>query len=150
MTEKFDEKTHICKFYFKKYDQYPSTTLRQYISGDLYQNELKIQLLDRDDNIIHSFGFRLEEQLGKLLPLLRWEDFEKTRESGIVEQKSIGYRDGWGYHFLCMNESGNSLIQNNLDVLYKEKDKPAYEKLLAWIVEEYSKREELKKIKLFW
>ena len=42
------------------------------------------------------------------------------------------------------------LPQNNLDVLFNEKNKPAYEKLLDWIIREYSEKKELKKYKLFW
>lgn len=52
--------------------------------------------------------------------------------------------------YLCMNESGKPLIQNDIDVLFKEKNKPAYEKLLDWIIREYSEKKELKKYKLFW
>ncbi|MDD6039425.1 MAG: hypothetical protein PUD20_11625 [bacterium] len=151
MEERFDKKKHVCKFYFKKYEQYPSATLRQYISGNLYLKELKIELLDRDDRVTVSVGFSLEEQLDTLLPLLHWEDFEKSRDTSGYEQKNNGgYRDGWGYDFLCMNESGYPLIRKRLDVLYNEKNKPAYEKLLDWMVAQYSKRDEFKKMKLQW
>lgn len=45
---------------------------------------------------------------------------------------------------------GNSLIRNHLDVTFAEKYKPAYEKLLEWVISTFSKKKELKKYKLFW
>ena len=83
--------------------------------------------------------------------MIRWELFEKTRDiSGWDLQNNWGYSDGWGYEFLCMNESGKPLIRNRIDVTFNEKNKPAYEKLLDWVIREYAEKEELKKYKLLW
>lgn len=149
--EAFNSKYHIGKFIYQKYDSYISSTLRQRITGDLYMKELKIELLDREGNLVHVFGYSLEDKMDTLLPLLHWDDFEKTRDiSGWDLPGDIGYRDGWGYEFVCMNEGGNPLIKNELNIIFYGKKKPAYEKLLDWIVETYAGKKELKKKKLVW
>ena len=75
---------------------------------------------------------------------------KKTRDMSGWNLKINGYRDGWGYQFLCMNESGKPLISNNLDVTFSETDKPAYERLLDWVIHEYAKMKVLKSYKLIW
>ena len=42
------------------------------------------------------------------------------------------------------------MIKNKLDVVFDDKKKPAYEKLLDWIVEKYAGEKELKKKRLVW
>ncbi len=149
--EFFDSKKYIGKFIYKKNDSYLEQTLRQQIIGNLYLKEIRIDLLNRDDKVVESFGYSLEEKLESLLPLLLWEDFEKTRDRSGWDLNNNGeYRDGWGYDFACMNDSGNSLIQNTLDVLFKDKNKPAYELLLDWIIKEYSGEKEFKIYKFYW
>lgn len=148
---RFQPQKHICKFFFLKYDHAGTSDYRQKISADLYLNELKLEILDAQDNVVDVFGYSLKDKLNGLLPLLRWEDFEKTREiSDWGLGNECGYRDGWGYEFICMNESGKPLIRNYLDMLYKDKDKPAYEKLLTWIIKCYAHKRELKKYALHW
>ena len=147
----FNTKDYICKFLFSKYDYTSSGTPRQRILGDLYLKEMKIELFDGNNNKIKSFGYSLDDKTEKLLPLLKWEDFERTRDiSGWDLNNDCGYRDGWGYEFWCINESGNPIIKNNLDVMFEGKNKPAYEKLLDWLKREYAGKRELKKYKLFW
>ena len=149
--EAFNPRYHIGKFIYQKYDSYISSTLRQRITGDLYLKELKIELLDRDGNLVHVFGYSLEDKMDTLLPLLHRDDFEKTRDVyGWDLPGDTGYRDGWGYEFVCMNEGGNPLIKNELNVIFYDRKKPAYEKLLDWIVETYAGEKELKKKKLVW
>lgn len=153
--EVFNPKVHVCEFYFQQHDTFAEITnerLLQKISGDLYQNELKIELLDGKSNVKKIFVYKLEEpELAELLPLLHWDDFEKTRD-GVERdfKRSAGYRDGWGYEFVCLNESGAPLIRDYMTEIFKEKYKPADEKLLDWIINRYSKLSEYKKIRLIW
>lgn len=113
--------------------------------------ELKIEIIDESDKVVDVFGYSLEDKMEELLPLLEWKDYEENRDvSGWDMHNDYGYRDGWGFDFLCSNESGNSLIRNHLDVTFAEKYKPAYEKLLEWVISTFSKKKELKKYKLFW
>lgn len=147
----FNSKDYISQFYFMKYDHAITDRYRQKVSANLCLKELKIEILNSGNKVIAVFGYRLDYVFDTLLPLVKWELFEKTRDiSGWDLPNNWGYRDGWGYKFLCMNESGKPLIQNNLDVLFNEKNKPAYEKLLDWIIREYSEKKKLKKYKLFW
>ena len=96
--EVFDPKIHVCKFFFQQYDIFAEITnkrLLQKITGDLYQNESTIELLDGKGKVKKVFGYNLgEAELGELLSLLHWDDFEKNRDG--VEQdfrRSTGYRD---------------------------------------------------------
>lgn len=153
--EVFDPKVHVCKFFFQQHDIHAevwNARLLQKISGDLYQNELKIELLDGKGNAKMMFGYKLEEpELAELLPLLHWEDFEKNRDGAERGYKrSAGYRDGWGYEFVCLNESGAPLISDYMTEIFQEKYKPADEKLLDWIIDQYSKLPEYKKLHLLW
>ncbi len=142
--EVFDPKFHVAKFIYQKYSDWFSSALRQKITGDLYLRELKIELLDRKDEPVHVFGYSLENKMDELLPLVHWNDFEKTRVvSGWGLPGHNGYRDGWGYEFVCMNESGYPLIKNELNVIFPDKKKPAFEKLLGWIIENYAREKKL-------
>lgn len=147
----FDPKKHICKFYFMKKEHLLEGGYRQQVSADLYLKELKIEIIDEFDKTVAVFGYSLEDKMEELLPLLEWKDYEKNRDvSGWDMHNDWGYRDGWGYDFLCSNESGNSLIRAHLDVTFAEKHKPAYEKLLDWVCLNYSKLKEFKKYRLIW
>lgn len=149
--EVFNPKIHIGKFIYQKYDHCSDSSLRPRITGDLYLRELKIELLNRTGELVNVFGYSLKDKMDALLPLIHWSDFEKTRDvSGWDLSGYNGYRDGWGYEFVCMNESGYPLIKNVLDVLFYDKNKPAYEKLLEWIIENYAGEKELKKKGLVW
>lgn len=149
--EVFNPQYHICKFIYQKYDRFSSFDLRQRITGDLYLRELKIELLDKEDKPVYVLGYSLRDKMDVLLPLIHWSEFEKTRDiSGWDLPGIAGYRDGWGYEFVCMNESGYPLITNELSVIFYNKKKPAYEKLLDWIIENYTGEEELKKKGLIW
>jgi len=153
--EIFDPKIHVCKFFFRQHDIHAevwNTRLFQNISGDLYQNELKIELMDGDGKVKKAFAYKLEEpELAELLPLLRWAEFEKTRDIKEWDMKNpAGYRDGWGYQFACLNESGASMIQHRMSLVFKEKNKPANAKLLDWVINHYSGRPEYKKLRLLW
>lgn len=149
--EIFNPKFYVAKFSYQKYCPAVCSDLRQRVSGDLYLRKLKIELLDKKGNLSHVFEYSLEDNMNTLLPLLHWDDFEKTRDAfGWDLPGNAGYRDGWGYEFICMNESGNPMIKNKLDVVFDDKKKPAYEKLLDWIVEKYAGEKELKKKRLVW
>lgn len=148
---KFNAQDYICKFYFMKYDRARTSDYRQRVSANVCLKELKIEIINSSDKVVDVFGYHLDNKFNTLLPLIRWELFEKTRDiSGWDLQNNWGYRDGWGYEFICMNESGKPLIRNHIDVTFNEKNKPAYEKLLDWVIREYAEKEELKKYKLLW
>lgn len=147
----FNPKDYVCKFYFMKYDHAGTSDYRQKVSADLYLKELKIEIFDSDDKVVDIYGYPLDNKMEILLSLLEWDKFEKNRDiSGWDLKSDWNCRDGWGYEFLCINESGNSLIRNWIDVTFKEKDKPAYERLFDWIIREYAQKKELKKYKLVW
>ena len=146
----FDPQTHICKFFFLQYGYSNPGRYRQQISADLYLNELKIEILDSQDNVVDVFGYSLKDKLSSLMPLLRWEKFEKARNLSDCDHDICGYRDGWGYEFICMNESGMPLIKHHLNMIYDDDDRPACETLLAWIIKCYAQKRELKKYDLVW
>lgn len=149
--EEIDAQKYVSKFYFMKIDHACTSRYRQRVLADLYLKELKIEIFDEFDKMIDTFGYPLETKINELLPLLEWEEYEKNRDKPGWDMKNdYGYRDGWGYDFLCSNESGHSLIRSHLDVTFSEKNKPAYEKLLDWVITNYSNKKEIKKYKLFW
>lgn len=150
MSEDFNPNDYICKFYFLKYDYAKTSNYRQKVSANLYLNELTIEIIDSSNKTIAIYGYPLKNKIKQLLPLIKWEEFEKTRDVSGCDLTINGYRDGWGYQFLCMNESGKPLIRNNLDVTFSETDKPAYERLLDWVIHEYAKKKVLKNYKLIW
>ena len=49
-----------------------------------------------------------------------------------------------------MNESGKPLVRNYIDVTFYGKNKPAYERLLDWVIKEYAGKKELKQYNLIW
>lgn len=112
--------------------------------------ELKVEIMNSRDNIIGVHGFPLDSKIDSLLPFIIWDEFEKTRDVSGWDLESDGYRDGWGYKFICINESGNPMITNYLDVTFHKREKPAYEKLLSWVIDNYAKSPQLKKYDLFW
>jgi hypothetical protein len=116
----------------------------------LYLKTLTIEIFDENDKFEAVFGYHIDGKMDTLLPLIRWKDFEKTRDVSGWNMENSGYRDGWGYDFLCMNESGNPLIRNHLDVTFKEAYKPAYERLFDWVKQEYFRKKELRKYCLPW
>jgi len=147
----FDPKKHICKFYFMKTGYISEGSYVQCVSADLYLKELKIEIIDAFDKVVDVFGYSLEDKMEELLPLIEWKDYEKNRGiSGWDMHNDGGYRDGWGYDFMCSNESGYPLIKAELNVSFAEKYKPAYEKLLDWVYENYGKEKELKKYIIWW
>lgn len=150
----FDPQKHICKFFYYmeyEYDNPNWIEYRQRISADLYLQELKIEIVAPWNKVVAVYGYSLEDQMQALLPLIEWEKFEKTRDvSGYNLCHNGGYRDCWHYNFLCLNESGKPPIRNQLDVLFSGKHKPAYEKLLAWIIPQYKNKKEFKKYHLVW
>lgn len=84
------------------------------ITCNLYEMELTVELIYKDK--IDTIGFKLSnEKLNSLLPLVVWDDFEKERYMSESFDNITGYRDGWGYHFWCLNESGYPLIQKYLN-----------------------------------
>ncbi len=146
----FNEKDYICKFFYCKYDYAHTSDYIQRISADMYRKELKIEILNKTGSVIDVFGYKLSQKMDKLLPLIKWEDFEKARDISGWNLDNNGYRDGWWYEFVCMNESGNPLIRNYLDVTFEEQKSPAYEKLLSWVIRECSEKKEIKKYNLIW
>jgi hypothetical protein len=145
----FNTKDYICEFYFVKtgliFDGY-----YQKIFVDLCLKTTTIEIFNADRKFETVRRYNLDEKMDTLLPLVRWKDFEETRDSSGWYMRNSGYRDGWGYEFQCKNESGRPPIKNHLDVIFNKSHKPAYEKLLDWVKQEYSNRKEFKKYMLLW
>lgn len=150
MQEQFDPKEHIAKFYFKPLFTWHQPYVQE-ISGNLYTKELTIRISDFQGCEVDALGYSLENKMNALLPMLRWEKFEKLRDvSGWNAPNHCGYRDGWGYRFVCMNESGHPMISRYLEVLFEKEHEPADERLLRWLEREYANRKELKQYNLIW
>ncbi len=151
MLNEFDPQIHICKFGFEYYDHSLISPYQYRITGDLYQKELSISFSNKKYNeIVDALGFQLStERFIELLELVKWEDYEKYRDLPLdwfwnsKNGHNWGYRDGWGYIFWCMNESGNPLLQIEMSSSFHEAQLPQYEKLLKWIIENYG--DEIKK-----
>ena len=148
--ESFDPSTHVAKFYFEQRMMWHEKYLKS-IGGNLYTQELTIEIRDFQGNVGEIFGFSLEDKMNELLPLVHWEDFEKLRDfEPWLAPHQRGYRDGWGYRFVCMNESGNPMISSGLEVLFEKGYEPADERLLRWIKNRYAKRRELSEYGMLW
>ena len=151
----FDPRRHICKFGYELYGT-------SYVGGnpygiicDLYNKELKVEFYSKQtEEIIEVFGFKFSEaKFNELVELVKWEDFEKYRDiSGWdwnIEHQS-GYRDGWGYKFWCLSESGLPLIEADLSVTFHKNTQPPYERLFDWIRQNYSTHKSLKNKNMIW
>lgn len=148
--ESFDPRTHVAKFYFEQYAMWEEPYLKE-IFGNLYTKELTIEIRNFRGNIVDVFGYSLANELNGLLPLLRWVDFEKLRNFDAVSSlHQTGYRDGWGYRFVCMNESGDPMISSFLGGIFEKSYEPADERLLRWIKNRYAKRRELSEYGMLW
>ena len=150
--DKFNSNNHICKFYFEQYNYFPDMELYQSIECNLFLQELIIKLKKRRTGEVKEvYGYKLNDKaMTQILPLLRWADYEKERDISGWDKNYAGYRDGWGYEFVCITENGKPMIRFWLNVLFRDKDKPVYEKLLDWIISNYSSRKEFKDKNLFW
>lgn len=148
--EQYNTEKHVTKFIFEKIDHFHIGEYRQKVSANIIMKELQIEIINSRNTIIAVHGFSLDNKMGSLLPFIRWDEFEKTRDVSGWDLENDGYRDGWGYKFICINESGKSMITNYLDVTFHKKEKPAYEKLLSWIINNYSNSRLLKEYNLFW
>lgn len=144
MLYEFDPQIHICKFGFEYYGHALISQYQYNIVANLYQREISISFYNkRNKEIVDTLGFHLSTgRFNELLHLVRWEDYEKYRDLPWdwfwdFKNGHNGYRDGWGYHFWCLNESGNPLIQIDMSTLFYEKKLPQYEKLLKWIIGSY-------------
>lgn len=147
----FNAREYICKFCFTKYDHTGANSFRQRVCCNLYLKELTIEIINPSDKVTDVFGYRIDNKIKSLLPMLKWELFERMRDKSGWELPNVsGYRDGWGYEFLCMNESGKPLVRNYIDVTFYGKNKPAYERLLDWVIKEYAGKKELKQYNLIW
>jgi len=135
ISETFNPEIHICKFGF----EYCGVRKDSYkIYGNLYLMELSFVFPKE------SFGFHISlEQLETLLPLIRWDDFEKIRDYRETYQN--GYRE-YLLHFWCLSESGNSLIQKYMGEF---SDLP-HEKLLDWIRINFGHEKKLRKKMIYW
>ena len=148
--EEFDPQKHVAKFYYEQRTMWRQSYLCS-IAGNLYLKELTIEVWNFQGSIVDTFGYSIENKMNVLLPLLRWENFEKLRDvNGWDDLDYCGYRDGWGYRFACMNECGKPMISRYLDVIFEKEHEPADEKLLRWIKNWYSNRKELKEYRLLW
>ena len=151
----FDPKIHICKFGFELFD-YASFSPNKYkILTDLYQRELTVQFINkRTDKIVDAVGFKISDgKMNSLLPFIIWEDFERMRDLPDEWYQDFnngcnGYRDGWGYQFWCLSESGMPLIQLYMSDTFKECQLPPTEKLLKWVKTNYG--DKLKDKKMMW
>ena len=148
--EEFDPQKHVTKFYYEQRILWRQSYLYS-IAGNLYTKELTIEIRNFQGCVIDTFGYSIENKMNVLLPLLRWENFEKLRDvNGWDDPNHCGYRDGWGYRFVCMNESGKPMISRYLDVIFEKAYEPADERLLRWIKNWYAKRKELEQYHLLW
>ena len=149
---KFNPKVHICKFGFEKYDYAGTNSYRYNIIADLYLRELTFEFINnRTASVENVVGYVLsDEKLDSLLPLLAWDEYEKYRdcpEQSVTEYVS-GYRDGWGYKFWCLSETGDTMIQKDMNFTYKANHKPPYEKLFEWVKHNYCHKKRLRSLKL--
>lgn len=150
MQEEFDPQKHVAKFCYEQRTLWRQSYL-QSITGNLYSKELTIEIWNFQGGIVDTFGYSLENKMNVLLPLLKWENFEKLRDAnGWDDPNHCGYRDGWFYRFVCMNESGNPMITRCLDVIFEKEHEPADERLIRWIKNWYANRSELKQYHLLW
>ena len=85
MSEDFNPKDYICKFYFLKYDYTKTSNYRQKVSANLYLNELTIEIIDSSNKTIAIYGYPLKNKMKQLLPLIKWEEFEKNTRYVRVE-----------------------------------------------------------------
>ena len=141
---------HIAKFYFEQrtlwHEEY-----RKSIEGDLCTQELTIKALDFQGNVVETFRFSLKDKMSTLLTLVRWEDFEKLEDfEGWTAPYQTGYRDGWMYRFVCMNERGEPVLSRVLEVRFEKGHEPADESLLRWVKNGYSNRKALKQYGSLW
>ena len=108
------------------------------------------------EEVVDVVGYKIsDEKLQSLLPIIYWDDFEKYRDlpqdwAWNIDNGHVGYRDGWGYKFWCMSESGNTLLQVDMGCLFSEDQLPAYEILLKWLRDNYKHKKVLKEKEMFW
>ena len=151
----FDPCKHICKFGYELYGASWVGITPYNIFCDLYNKELKIEFYSpRSKNVTEVFGFKLSDvKFNELLQLVKWDDFEKYRDISAWDwdfEYQSGYRDGWGYRFWCLSESGLPLIEADVGVTFKENTQPPYERLLDWIHQKYGAHKSLKNKKMVW
>lgn len=153
----FDPREHICKFGFVLHDHTSCSAKSYSITCDLYQKSLMFTFDDTKKNEQeNTIGFQLsEEKIKSLLPLLCWEEYELYRDQPAMWQWDIengmcGYRDGWSYTFWCLSETGDSLLQINMECVFHLEKMPPYEKLLNWIKVNYQHAKSLKNKKIRW
>jgi hypothetical protein len=153
----FNPKVHICKFGFELYDHAEICPQEYKIIVDLYLMEVKILFVNkRTKEIVDAIGFKMSSQeLSSLLPLIKWQDFEKIRDLPFEwdwDSKNgyCGYRDGWEYIFWCLSESGMPMIQKYMNTLFDEKMLPPHEKLMKWLRINYSSKVGKENKKVVW
>lgn len=156
-TSDFNSKIHICKFGFELYDHACVVPFEYKVIVDLFLREIKILFYNkRTEEMVDAVGLKItSHKFSLLLPLIDWNDFEKIRNlppewDWKFENGHNGYRDGWGYQFWCISESGMPIIQKNMIVIFNEKMLPPHEKLLKWLRVNYSSEPILKDKKIMW
>lgn len=155
--EIFNPKVHICKFGFELYDHASFNPVRYNILGNLYEKEILFEFIDKKtEEIVDTIGYKIsDDRMQSLLKIVNWDDYEKYRDlpdewSWRDENGHAGYRDGWGYKFWCLSESGYPLLQTYMGCIFQDNKLPSYEKLLKWLRDEYSKKKELKDKQMLW
>lgn len=153
----FDPKIHICKFGFELYDYATFNPIRYNIIGNLYEKEIVFEFIDKKkEEVVEVFGYKIsEDKYRSLLPLVCWENFEKYRDlpkgwEWRFENGNAGYRDGWGYKFWCLSESGYPLLEVYMNCFFSENELPAYEKLLKWLRDNYKVQKGIKEKNMLW
>lgn len=123
----FDPKIHICKFGFELYDYATFNPIRYNIIGNLYEKEIIFEFINKKtEEVVEVFGYKIsEDKFRNLLSLVCWEDFEKYRDlpegwEWEFQNGHAGYRDGWGYKFWCLSESGYPLLQMYMNCLFQK------------------------------
>ncbi|MGN1103205.1 MAG: hypothetical protein ACI4RG_13485 [Huintestinicola sp.] len=78
--EQYNSEKYITKFFFEKIDHFHTSDYRQKVSANIVMKELQIEIFNSQDNVIAVYGFSLDNKMSSLLPFIRWDEFEKTRD----------------------------------------------------------------------
>ena len=123
----------------------------------MYQSEIIVEFIDkRSCEIVDTVGLKISDgEMQTLLPLIKWCDFEKYRDLPYSWKWDFanghdGYRDGWGYAFWCVSESGMPLLQIDMACLFRKEQLPAYELLLKWLRDNYKGKKALRGREMLW